>query len=68
MDLANFRWLWDVVDYFDNSVQCWKVLGGLVCVMLKSGINKQKRIFQISSLRSDIPLSNLLENIYCYIY
>ena len=29
MDLANFRWLWDVVDYFDNSVQCWKVLGVL---------------------------------------
>ena len=37
-------------------------------VMFKSGINNKKRIFQTSSLRSDCPLSNLLEKVYCYIY
>ena len=30
--LANFRYLWEVMGYFDNSVQCWKVLGGFGCL------------------------------------
>ena len=30
--LANFRLLWKVVGYFDNNVQCWKVLGGFGCL------------------------------------
>ena len=30
--LANFRWLSEVMGYFDNSVQCWKVLGGFGCL------------------------------------
>ena len=30
--LANIRWLWEVVGYFDNSVQYWKVLGGFECL------------------------------------
>ena len=35
--LANIRWLWEVVGYFDNSVQCWKVLGGFECLRLVLG-------------------------------
>ena len=30
--LANFRWLWEVVGYFDNNFQCWKFLGGFGCL------------------------------------
>ena len=30
--LANVRWLSEVLGYFDNSVQCWKVLGGFGCL------------------------------------
>ena len=30
--LANFRWLWEFVGYFDNSDQCWKVLGSFGCL------------------------------------
>ena len=45
-----------------------RLLVGSRTVMFKSGINKQKRIFQTSSLRSDRLLSNLLEKVYWYIY
>ena len=35
-------------------------------VMFRSGINKQKRIFYIDSLKSDIPLK-AYRKVYCYI-
>ena len=35
--LANFRWLSEVMGDFDNSVQCWKVLGGFGCLRLVLG-------------------------------
>ena len=35
-------------------------------VMFRSGINKQKRIFHINSLRSDIPQKSY-RKVYCYI-
>ena len=44
------------------------IKNSILPAMFKSGINKQKRIFQISSLISDIPPSNLLEKVYCYIF
>ena len=30
--LANFRWLWEFVGYFDNNFQCWKFLGSFGCL------------------------------------
>ena len=30
--VGDFGLLWEVVGYFDNSVQCWKVLGGFGCL------------------------------------